>query len=253
MISNDMTHGGKERVPTASKFRHSPCVLHAAPRKSAIGTHRADRPAIICTKGDTSMRRGIIASLTLFAATAAPAATAQQATQDWQTVDMLTQAVAGAMGRTAVPIDRRIVLASCPEQPAISALDAQALAVRCPSLGWRLRVPLLGAPDNGAADPPRRRTRDTARRQCPRQHRHGQLLDRLCRRRDAGRRRRRHHRPARGRREESAQRDRRRSRPGADHRLIPAPAHRFPDPPQPGGCRFSDTAGPFFHLFSASP
>ncbi|PKQ01011.1 MAG: flagellar protein [Alphaproteobacteria bacterium HGW-Alphaproteobacteria-13] len=112
------------------------------------------------------MRRGIIASLTLFAATAAPAATAQQATQDWQTVDMLTQAVAGAMGRTAVPIDRRIVLASCPEQPAISALDAQALAVRCPSLGWRLRVPLLGAPDNGAADnmtaAPARQTRPAA-------------------------------------------------------------------------------------------
>ena len=98
------------------------------------------------------MRRGIIASLTLLAATAAPAATAQQATQDWQTVDMLTQAVAGAMGRTAVPIDRRIVLASCPEQPAISALDAQALAVRCPSLGWRLRVPMLGAPTGGMVD-----------------------------------------------------------------------------------------------------
>jgi flagella basal body P-ring formation protein FlgA len=64
---------------------------------------------------------------------------------------MLTQAVAGAMGRSAVPIDRRIMLARCPEQPAITAIDAQALAVRCPSLGWRLRVPMQGAAD--AADP----------------------------------------------------------------------------------------------------
>lgn len=96
------------------------------------------------------MRREMIASLTLLAV-AAPAANAQQAMQDWQTIDMLTQAVAGAMGRTAAPIDRRIKLAACPEQPAITALDAQALAVRCASLGWRLRVPMMGAA--GAAAP----------------------------------------------------------------------------------------------------
>ena len=96
------------------------------------------------------MRRKIIASLTLLAA-CAPAAQAQQAMQDWQTIDMLTQAVAGAMGRTATPIDRRIKLANCPEQPAITPIDAQALAVRCPSLGWRLRVPMQGAA--GAAQP----------------------------------------------------------------------------------------------------
>ena len=94
------------------------------------------------------MRRQIIAGLTLIAA-APPAAQAQQAMQDWQTIDMLTQAVAGAMGRTAVPIDPRIKLARCPEQPAITAIDGHALAVRCPSLGWRLRVPMQGA----AAEP----------------------------------------------------------------------------------------------------
>lgn len=99
------------------------------------------------------MRREIIAGLALLAA-AAPAASAEQAAQDWQTIDMLTQAVAGAMGRTAVPIDRRIKLARCPEQPAISALDAQALAVRCPSLGWRLRVPMLGEASATAAAMP---------------------------------------------------------------------------------------------------
>lgn len=73
---------------------------------------------------------------------AIPSASAQQATEDWQTIDALTQAVAGAMGRTATPIDRRIKLARCPEQAQVTAVDAQTLAVRCPSLGWRLRVPL---------------------------------------------------------------------------------------------------------------
>ena len=48
------------------------------------------------------------------------------------------------MGRTATPIDRRIKLARCPEQASVTAIDAQTLAVRCASLGWRLRVPMSG-------------------------------------------------------------------------------------------------------------
>ena len=71
-------------------------------------------------------------------------ASAQQATEDWQTIDTLTQMVANSMGRTATPIDRRIKLARCPEQATVAAIDAQTLAVRCASLGWRLRVPMSG-------------------------------------------------------------------------------------------------------------
>lgn len=82
---------------------------------------------------------GIAASLI-----AIPAAGAQQATEDWATIDTLTQMVANAMGRTATPIDRRIKLARCPEQASVTPIDAQTLAVRCPSLGWRLRVPMTG-------------------------------------------------------------------------------------------------------------
>ena len=82
---------------------------------------------------------GIAASLI-----AIPAAGAQQATEDWTTIDTLTQMVANAMGRTATPIDRRIKLARCPEQASVTAIDAQTLAVRCASLGWRLRVPMSG-------------------------------------------------------------------------------------------------------------
>ncbi|WP_260580418.1 flagella basal body P-ring formation protein FlgA [Sphingopyxis sp. PET50] len=87
------------------------------------------------------MNRKIIMSAAAFVA-CVPAASAQQASEDWQTIDVLTAMVANAMGRTATPIDRRIKLARCPEQATVTAIDSQALAVRCPSLGWRLRVPM---------------------------------------------------------------------------------------------------------------
>lgn len=86
---------------------------------------------------------GLVASAVL-AVAGAPAVGAQQATEDWQTIDELTAMVANALGRTATPIDRRIKLARCPEQASVTAIDAHALAVRCPSLGWRLRVPMTG-------------------------------------------------------------------------------------------------------------
>ncbi len=89
------------------------------------------------------MPRKTIATLAGLAAcaTAVPAA-AQQANEDWQAIDVLTNMVAGALGRTATPVDRRIKLARCPEQASVTAIDANALAVRCAPLGWRLRVPL---------------------------------------------------------------------------------------------------------------
>ena len=87
------------------------------------------------------MKRKIILGIAAFSA-CIPAASAQQTSEDWQTIDVLTAMVANAMGRTATPIDRRIKLARCPEQASVTALDAQTLAVRCASLGWRLRVPM---------------------------------------------------------------------------------------------------------------
>ncbi len=83
-------------------------------------------------------------ALGLAACTAAIPAHAQPANEDWQTIDVLTDMVAKAMGRTATPVDRRIKLARCPEQASVTAIDANALAVRCASLGWRLRVPMTG-------------------------------------------------------------------------------------------------------------
>lgn len=75
------------------------------------------------------------------------AAQAQQGSEDWQAIDALTSMVATAMGRSATPIDRRIKLARCPEQASVTAIDAQTLAVRCVSLGWRLRVPMTVSAD----------------------------------------------------------------------------------------------------------
>ncbi|MGB3847829.1 MAG: flagellar protein, partial [Sphingopyxis sp.] len=80
-----------------------------------------------------------VAALAMMAPAEAPG---QLPLEDWQTIDLLTQMVASTMGRTATPIDRRIRLARCPEQASVTAIDAQTLAVRCSSLGWRLRVPM---------------------------------------------------------------------------------------------------------------
>lgn len=93
-----------------------------------------------------SGRLPILAAGLLAAASTAALPSAAQADpshQDWATVDQQTQQVAGALGRTAAPIDRRIKLARCPERPAITAMNSSNLAVRCPSLGWRLRVAML--------------------------------------------------------------------------------------------------------------
>ena len=90
------------------------------------------------------MSRKILAGLAACLIAAPYGVGAQQATEDWQTIDALTATVANALGRTATPIDRRIKLARCPEQASIAVIDAHTLAVRCDALGWRLRVPMTG-------------------------------------------------------------------------------------------------------------
>ena len=94
-------------------------------------------------------RRPHASFLTGLALAISTPAFAQAPSQDWQSVDAMTQHIARALGREAAPIDRRIKLAQCPEKPEITAMNANSLAVRCPSLGWRLRVAMLGA--NGRA------------------------------------------------------------------------------------------------------
>src|SRR3546814_7249710 len=92
----------------------------------------------------STLSRKILACLAACAIFVPSSAGAQQATEDWQSIDALTATVANALGRTATPIDRRIKLARCPKQASITAIDARTLAVRCAPLGWRLRVPMTG-------------------------------------------------------------------------------------------------------------
>jgi flagella basal body P-ring formation protein FlgA len=93
------------------------------------------------------LSRSIFATLAACAIAAPIAAQGQTATEDWQAIDALTATVASALGRTAVPIDRRIKLARCPEPATVTAIDANTLAVRCAPLGWRLRVAMTAGAD----------------------------------------------------------------------------------------------------------
>lgn len=61
--------------------------------------------------------------------------------EDWQEIDRRAQAVAAAVDRIPLPVDRRIRLARCPLPATIALLDDSALAVRCDPLGWKLRLP----------------------------------------------------------------------------------------------------------------
>lgn len=45
----------------------------------------------------------------------------------------------------AEPVDKRLKLAECPADPIISPAVGGAVVVRCPALGWRLRVPVRPA------------------------------------------------------------------------------------------------------------
>lgn len=71
------------------------------------------------------------------------AATTAPSFQDLAALDARVAAVA-APG-AAVPIDKRIKLAPCPNEPEVSLPAAGAVAVRCAALGWKLRVALTGA------------------------------------------------------------------------------------------------------------
>ena len=49
----------------------------------------------------------------------------------------------GAPGGPVAPIDRRLKLATCPAPVTIDPPALGAVALRCPALGWRIRVPLV--------------------------------------------------------------------------------------------------------------
>ena len=70
---------------------------------------------------------------------------ATAALEDLDQLDAQVAVAAESMGGNAAPVDRRLRLARCPEGLQIEAADTRSLAVRCPVLGWRLRVALTSA------------------------------------------------------------------------------------------------------------
>jgi flagellar basal body P-ring formation protein FlgA len=52
-------------------------------------------------------------------------------------------AIVATVAEAAQPIDRRLKLGRCPENVAIDPPALGAVALRCKSLGWRIRVPLV--------------------------------------------------------------------------------------------------------------
>lgn len=70
--------------------------------------------------------------------------------QGFEDLEALERRVAAALGAgvgepagPARPIDRRLKLKPCAEGAAIDAPDLGAVTVRCQSLGWRIRLPLM--------------------------------------------------------------------------------------------------------------
>ena len=96
--------------------------------------------------------------------------------QSFENLERLDNRVAAALGAmigepggAMRPIDRRLRLAPCPEPAVVGEPIMGAVAVRCDSLGWRIRVPLVASGGAGVAvvtapPPPRGRRRGPAAR-----------------------------------------------------------------------------------------
>ncbi len=93
-------------------------------------------------------------------------AKAQQRFENLDRLDGLVATTAGAgigqPGGAVAPIDRRLRLAPCPSLPQVDPPALGAVAVSCPALGWRLRVPLLAGGEIASALPPGIRRAPTA-------------------------------------------------------------------------------------------
>lgn len=83
--------------------------------------------------------------------------------QAFEDVEALRNVVSTQTGVDAasVTIDQRLKLKKCPATPLIEAPVMGAVAVRCPSLGWRIRVPIATLDTSRAVSAPLVRRGDT--------------------------------------------------------------------------------------------
>lgn len=91
------------------------------------------------------MAASVLMSALLLATFSSPAVA--QSFENLDRLDSLVTASLGANrgqpGGPVAPIDRRLRLAQCPESPVVDALRMGAATISCPSIGWRIRVPLI--------------------------------------------------------------------------------------------------------------
>lgn len=92
------------------------------------------------------VRKALVALTLVVPALIQPASAQAQAIQDLNEIDVLVAATMGAgigePGGARAPVDRRLKLKACPVALEVTGPDLGAAAVRCPALGWRIRVPL---------------------------------------------------------------------------------------------------------------
>ncbi|HMS21440.1 flagella basal body P-ring formation protein FlgA [uncultured Sphingorhabdus sp.] len=69
-------------------------------------------------------------------------------------LDALDARLAEASDGSIAPLDRRLRLARCPVSPTIEPAAKSGLEIACPSLGWRLRVPLVSGNSEAASTHP---------------------------------------------------------------------------------------------------
>lgn len=90
--------------------------------------------------------KSALAALVMLPVSAAAQPAMAQAMQNLNEIDILVAATMGAAigepGGARAPVDRRLKLKACPVALEVTGPDLGAAAVRCPSLGWRIRVPL---------------------------------------------------------------------------------------------------------------
>jgi flagella basal body P-ring formation protein FlgA len=84
-------------------------------------------------------------------------AAAPLSAQGFENLDRLDIRVAAALGANvgepggaAAPLDRRLRLAACPQPAEIGEPALGAVTIRCQGLAWRIRVPLVAAPQTRA-------------------------------------------------------------------------------------------------------
>lgn len=94
--------------------------------------------------------RAIAAAMMMLAGMILTGLTTRAHAEGFENLDRLDSLVAmslganrGQPGGPLMPIDRRLHLAACPQSPTVDAPKMNAATVSCPSLGWRIRVPLV--------------------------------------------------------------------------------------------------------------